>query len=100
MMLCVCSTQAAAQALSDAVDAALGYPRAGVDIGGGVHAPASQSVTARYSYIIQHPTQPLWGYMVDGVPAPTLAVLAAPAAQAATAAWTAPVQATPAQAVK
>lgn len=52
-----------AQAYADAVDADAGYPRAGVDVGPGRHAPPSVSVTLRVADLIAHPTLPsLWAY--------------------------------------
>lgn len=52
-----------AQAYSDALDLDAGYPRNGVDVGPGRHAPAAVSRTLRVADIIQHPTLPnLWAY--------------------------------------
>jgi hypothetical protein len=41
--------QASAQALVAPVDTALGYPKAGVDVGAGRHAPPAQSRTQTYA---------------------------------------------------
>ena len=48
------SNQAGALAMQAKLDAAIGCPIAGVDIGG-VHAPPAQSVTVHYGSVIQHP---------------------------------------------
>lgn len=62
----VFGTQAGAQAISDAVDLALGYPKVCVEVGGGIHykdpnngGPAS---TLTWDQIIEHPTLALWAY--------------------------------------
>lgn len=67
-----------AQAFQAQVDAALGYPRPGVDVGDGVHAPPSQSLTATYMVPVQLATAG-FGFPVDDVILPHL-----PAPQAAT----------------
>ena len=56
---------AATTSLQPAVDAAMGYPRAGLDIGGGIHVPAAQSVTQTYFSPIKHPTLSEWAYVYD-----------------------------------
>lgn len=48
--------QAGAIAMQAKLDAAYGCPIAGVDIGGGLHAPPAQSVTLHYGAVMQHPT--------------------------------------------
>lgn len=45
-----------AQAFANALDAILGYPRDGVDIGGGIHAPPAQSRTHRWATPFRHLT--------------------------------------------
>ena len=49
---------AAATALRAAYDAAFGYPKAGVDVGGGRHALSTDSVTVTCAAILMHPTLP------------------------------------------
>lgn len=56
MRAIVFATQAAALAGIASLDAVLGYPRDGVDIGGGVHAPAAASRTATWAIALPHPT--------------------------------------------
>lgn len=72
----VTGTQATAQAWSATVDAAQGYPKAGTDVGGGIHVPPDQSVTQRYGPTYQHPTLSQWAYLADAV---TIAALLATA---------------------
>lgn len=60
--------QAGALAMQAKLDAAYGCPVAGVDIGGGVHAPAAQSVTVHQNPVLQHPvTKTNYATVVDGV---------------------------------
>lgn len=47
--------QAGALAMQGKLDVAYGCPKAGVDVGGGVHAPPAQSVTVHYGSVMQHP---------------------------------------------
>ncbi len=61
----VCLLQSDADGYSSAIDAKLGYPKPGVDIGGGIHAPPAQSVTVRYGAVQKHPTLALWAYPDD-----------------------------------
>jgi len=58
--------QSDAQALQAQVDASLGYPKAGVNVGGGVHAPPEQSVTLTYA-VPQLLDDGTWGYPIDAV---------------------------------
>lgn len=44
------------------MDAALEYPKGGIDMGSGIFAPETQTLHA--SYIQPHPTQSKWAYMV------------------------------------
>lgn len=53
------------QAYGAAVDAAIGYPRDGVDMGAGPHVAKSASRTTQYSAPIKHPTLSLWAYPID-----------------------------------
>jgi len=87
----VFASQAAAQACADAVDAQLGYPKAGTNVGSGVHvAPAF--VTQTYQTVIAHPTLALWAYPSDAVNGPALAAnaitLSLPTVQTLDATWT------------
>jgi hypothetical protein len=78
-----------AQAVLAAVDVAQGIPDGGVpgrDVGGGIHAPASQSVTLHYNAIIQSPSSGQWAV----VPADS-ATIAAVAPNAVTLGVSAPV---------
>ena len=66
MIAYVFPSLAAAQAhLPPAVDAFMGYPRPGLDIGGGTHCPAAQSVTQTYFSPIQNPSTLQWAYVYD-----------------------------------
>jgi hypothetical protein len=74
-----------ATACQVAVDAHLGMPLAGTDIGLGVHAPASESRTTTYAQVLPHPTVAgSYIYPADGVTTsilsvgPTAATLPAP----------------------
>lgn len=51
-----------AEEFESSVDAAMGYPKGGVDMGGGIFAPHTQTLHA--SYIQPHPTESKWAYMV------------------------------------
>lgn len=66
------ATLADLEAVQQKLDAALGYPIYGVDIGGGVHAPPEQSRTLRRADIIAHPKLAQWALPVDGVDAKLL----------------------------
>lgn len=71
---------AAAQACAPVVDAAQGYPRAGVEVGGGAHVKdvsGGPFVTATYAQPIKHPTLAQWAYLADAVTTPALAPQAA-----------------------
>ena len=59
----ILSNRAALVELQKRVDAALGYPKAGVNIGGGVHAPPN--VTLHHAEIEAHPNGTQWAYAVD-----------------------------------
>lgn len=50
------NAQANAQAFANAINAVLGYPRDGVNVPGGVHAPAAQSRTTTWSTPFRHVT--------------------------------------------
>jgi hypothetical protein len=51
---------AVATGLRDAMNTRAGCPIAGVDVGGGIHVPAAQSVTVRVSPVRKHPTLSRW----------------------------------------
>ena len=53
------------------IDAKLGYPKSGVDVGSGVHAPPSQSATLTYMAPVQLATVG-FGFPVDAVILPVL----------------------------
>lgn len=65
MTAIVCLAQSDADTYSAAVDAKLGYPKPGVNIGGGIHVPPAQSVTTRYADVQKHPTLAQWSYPDD-----------------------------------
>jgi hypothetical protein len=65
MRAVVFATQAAANGFSAAVDARLGYPKAGVNVGPGVHAPPNESVTVRHGGVTKHPARASWRYTLD-----------------------------------
>lgn len=64
------SKKAAESALSRA-NAALGYPRPGMDIGGGVHAPPEKTITVACSEVVKHSSKNEYAIVsseeVDGV---------------------------------
>ncbi len=55
----------AAVAAMDAPSATGPYPKAGLDIGVGIHVPAAQSQTFTYGAIWKHPTLSQWAYVQD-----------------------------------
>lgn len=57
--------QNAAAGMDGAVNGTGPYPKAGVDIGGGTHAPPSQSVTVTYSGIWRNPAGTQWAFVAD-----------------------------------
>jgi hypothetical protein len=64
------TVQDAAFKVAAAVDEAGGYPRAGTDIGGGVHVPPDASITTGYAAVLQHPSGAKWAIQADGVVTP------------------------------
>jgi hypothetical protein len=85
---------ASAQACQAAVDAALGYPRVGVNVGAGVHVPPFTTQT--YAAPVQNFADAAqWAYVADGITSPVLApnavTLGLPAPTAIAATWYAPV---------
>lgn len=66
--------QVGALAMQTKLDVASGCPIAGVDVGGGVHAPPAQSVTVHYGSVIQHPVNKAdYAAVCDGFDASKLA---------------------------
>ena len=66
MNVFVCSTQADAVAYQTSVDAALGYPREGVEVGAGAfHVSKAEARTYHQAGILKHPTLAFWAYL-DG----------------------------------
>lgn len=64
------------EAIAAELDARLGYPFDGIDIGGGVHAPPEQSRTLRRADVIKHPSLNQWALPVDQGVADALAARA------------------------
>lgn len=59
---------ASCDAFAAKVDAELGYPKPGTDIGDGIHVPPAQSVTLRWAAPIEHPIQKgTFAYPVEGI---------------------------------
>lgn len=77
----VFSLQATALTFRSNVDSLCGYPKPGVDIGGGIHVPPAQSVTVHAHMVLPHPTLAEWAHLIS-------AEVSAVAAQAATASAT------------
>jgi hypothetical protein len=63
--------QASAQACAAPVDTALGYPKAGVDVGQGIHVPPAQSRTITYAAPALLSGQ--WWFPADTITTPILA---------------------------
>lgn len=60
------------------LDVLLGYPRDGADIGGGIHAPTSQSRTMTATAVEKHPTLDQWALRLPaGAPAKDVALAVA-----------------------
>ncbi|MDB4994365.1 MAG: hypothetical protein JWM74_1797 [Myxococcaceae bacterium] len=55
-MKAITGTKSELLALAAKVDAEMGMPIAGVDVGEGIHAPPEQSLTVRYADLREHPT--------------------------------------------
>jgi hypothetical protein len=68
----VTATQANALSWQATVDASQGYPKAGVDVGAGIHVPPAQSITLTYFVPFEHPTLAEWAYLADAVSSPAL----------------------------
>lgn len=52
-----------AEMMQAAIDAALGFPKDGQDVSGGIHDPSE--ITAHYIDIRPHPTEEKWAILVD-----------------------------------
>lgn len=66
MTALVFTVQADADTVSAAMDSRTGpYPKAGVDVGGGVHAPAVAARTVRFGDVVKHPTLNQWRFTLD-----------------------------------
>jgi hypothetical protein len=89
------STQAGAQACQTAVDSALGYPKVGIEVGGGIHVKDPNTggpfVTQTYAQVLKHPTLPQYAYPADatstGILSPNAVSLGLPAPTALDATW-------------
>jgi len=67
-------TQAGAAACASEVDSTVGYPKPGINVGGGTHVPPAQSVTQTYFVPIQNAANALqWAYIADSVTMPIVA---------------------------
>jgi hypothetical protein len=62
----VFSSMVDATSFSASMDARLGYPKAGVNIGPGLHASIAEGTTLRHGEVVQHPTLMAWRYPDDG----------------------------------
>ena len=65
MTALVCVSLADAQAYQAAIDLKQGYPRDGVDIGGGIHATKTEGRTVHQANVKPHPTLTVVAYMDD-----------------------------------
>ena len=72
MMAASFATLKAAQAFAKKVNAALGYPKIGVDIGDGEHAAADETATTDYASVLAHPSGTQWAYVADGNTTPLM----------------------------
>lgn len=72
----VFSNQSSANQLGPIVDGNQGYPKAGFNIGGGVHV-VPLFVTQRYADVLAHPTLPEWAYPADAITQPALTTASA-----------------------
>jgi hypothetical protein len=76
MRAIVFTDEAETRAYATQVDAAMGYPRDGVDVGGGIHVPLEMGRTMSHADLRVHPVLRQWAYPVDDpevlrrVPAP------------------------------
>lgn len=70
MQAYIFALQTDAQSFQAKCDQVLGYPKPGVDIGGGTHVPPAESVTTHEADVRKHPTLSQWAHQstpnVDG----------------------------------
>ena len=88
----VFTDQTKANALPPIVDARQGYPKAGVNVGGGIHVTPT-FVTQTYAQVLANPTTGTsWAYPADAVVVPVVGpsaiTLGLPAPAALDATWT------------
>lgn len=62
-LICLSSTDA--NKYQSDVDAAQGYPKDGIDIGGGIHASKAESRTYHQANVMKHPVNAVWAYLDD-----------------------------------
>ena len=67
---------ATATTFRNALDVQLGYPKPGIDVGGGVHAPPAQSVTPHYAGVLKHPTLATCAILSDATITPVVTAAA------------------------
>lgn len=79
MRAVVFTALAAATRVRDRIDQLLGYPKAGVDHGGGRHAPPARTATSSWSDVKKHPTLSRWRVLVKPAIAARLATIRAEA---------------------
>lgn len=73
MKAVVFSDKTSADAIQAKIDAAYGYPRDGVDIGGGIHVHPSLSRTLHAQAVIAHPDGKQFAAVTDDVDSSKLA---------------------------
>jgi hypothetical protein len=96
MMAASFATLAAAMRFATQVNAALGYPRRGTDIGDGEHADAIASETTDYASVLAHPSGSQWAYVADDNTTPLMTTATAATVAELDASWfPVPVLATP-----
>jgi hypothetical protein len=83
----IIATREECERLAAKVDLSLGYPKAGVRRGTGVHVPPEQAVTRTYSAPVQHPKDSRWAYPVDAATKPLLTTQEKSTLVVATADW-------------
>lgn len=61
----ILTVKSEADALQADIDLSAGYPKNGVDIGGGIHVPKGQSQTLHQYDVVKHPISNQWSVKVD-----------------------------------